>query len=220
MSAVCNHPINDNIKLIGSKNEVLVWDTRTTCQETIKVFKSYMNQVQDLIFINDSEFVSAGDVVSKDSAEYSLMAWDFETTACISNQIFHEKYICTSLRKHPFSSVFYAQTHGNYICEFSTRKPYKMNKFKRYETKGHLTQGYSIGFDLSSSGSFLATGSANGNAFVYNLSSSKMEFKLEAFENKATLNPCMDAKFQPNANHHHQLLALSSWNGDIKIYKI
>jgi len=45
--------------------------------------------MQDILFINDNEFISCGDVVSKESAENSIIVWDFKTTSSISNQIFH-----------------------------------------------------------------------------------------------------------------------------------
>ena len=46
-------------------------------------------KVQDILFINEREFVSSGDVVSKDSAQYAIQVWDLRSTACVSNQIFH-----------------------------------------------------------------------------------------------------------------------------------
>jgi hypothetical protein len=45
--------------------------------------------VQDILILNDNEFATSGDVTSKDSAEYSIMVWDFKSTARLSNQIFH-----------------------------------------------------------------------------------------------------------------------------------
>lgn len=45
--------------------------------------------MQDIEFINDKEFISSGDVVFRESAEYSIMVWDYETNAVVSNQIFH-----------------------------------------------------------------------------------------------------------------------------------
>ena len=52
-----------------------------------------MNQItkktQDILFLNEKEFAVCGDVVSKESALHSIMVWDFESTASISDQIFH-----------------------------------------------------------------------------------------------------------------------------------
>ena len=133
LTAISSHPLNNDIYLLGSYNCVYAWDTRTS--QICKKYESKMNQVQDILFINDSEFVTSGDVVFRESAEYALMVWDYATTAVVSNQLYHEKFICTCLKNHPIWNVFFVQTHGNYIAEFSTRRPYKMNKFKRFE--GH-----------------------------------------------------------------------------------
>ena len=46
-----------------------------------------------------------------------------------------EAFTCTCLKVHPTESHFIAQSNGDYIALFSTRKPYKLNKFKGYE--GH-----------------------------------------------------------------------------------
>ncbi len=174
------------------------------------------------MFISDTEFVVCGDVVSKESAQHSIMIWDFKSTAVISDQIFHEKFVPTCLKKHPFTSNFYAQTHGNYIAEFSTKTPFKMNKHKRYESKDHAVNGYSIGFDINKYGSLLASGSSTGHVLIYNLQSSKLIDKLDVFNSTISPVPCMDAKF----NHFNDdddskcLLAGSSWNGMIKIFQI
>ncbi|XP_066025794.1 uncharacterized protein [Pocillopora verrucosa] len=63
------------------------------------------------------------------------MVWDFRSTAVLSNQIYQEAFTCTCLKVHPYDSHFVAQSNGDYIALFSTRKPYKPNKFERYE--GH-----------------------------------------------------------------------------------
>jgi len=44
-----------------------------------------------------------------------------------------EKYTCTRLCVHPSEPRFLAQTQGDYIAEFSTLPPYRINKCKRFE---------------------------------------------------------------------------------------
>lgn len=55
-----------------------------------------------------------------------------------------ERYTCPSLAMHPQEDSFVAQTNGNYIALFSTQKPYRMNKTKRYE--GHKVNTFSVFF--------------------------------------------------------------------------
>ncbi len=94
-----------------------------------------------------------------------------------------------------------------------------MNKFKRFESYGHFTSGYSIGIDINSFGTLLASGSSNGNAYIYNIQTSKLVNKIDAL-NEPIKIPCMDVKFGKFNNNSDQLLALSFWNGLIKIYSI
>ena len=46
-------------------------------------------QVQDLMFSHDGqELFSCGDVVTKESSDRTILAWDFRTGVVLSNQIF------------------------------------------------------------------------------------------------------------------------------------
>lgn len=121
--------------------------------------------------------------------------------------------MCTCLKRHPFQSSFYAQTHGDYIAEFGANRPFKMNKFKRFDK--HQVQGYAIGFDLSASGRMIASASSDGCVYLYETETSKLAQKLDAFSKELVKQPCMDAKFEPVSSSRR--LAVSCWNGLIKI---
>lgn len=98
-----------------------------------------------------------------------------------------------------------------------------MNRFKRFESNGHSTQGYSIGFDINSSGSLIASGSRDGSVYVYNSSTGKLVNKIEAFSKEIVQEPCLDAKFQPcstDGSYSKPVIAASSWNGVIKIFSL
>lgn len=182
-----------------------------------------MGLVQDIVFMNNDEFISCGDVVSKESAMYSVIVWDMESGARLSDQIFHEKFICTSLAIHPHRALFYAQTHGNYIAEFASRPPFKMNRHRRFESSSHSTQGYYIGCDINPSGGVIASGSADGPVFVYSLESGKMIERIDAFSKQ----PCLDVKFRRMIRNESSdsdisnkcFLATSSWTGLIRVFQ-
>lgn len=53
-----------------------------------------------------------------------------------------ERYTCPSLALHPLDDSFVAQTNGNYVAAFSSQRPYRMNKRRRYE--GHKVGGNSV----------------------------------------------------------------------------
>ena len=50
--------------------------------------------MQDILFVPDgSSFFSSSDLVSRDSADRNLMAWDFRTGVTLSNQIYQVNHV-------------------------------------------------------------------------------------------------------------------------------
>ncbi|KAJ7357806.1 WD repeat-containing protein 25 [Desmophyllum pertusum] len=144
------HPTDPALFLAGTfKSAIQCWDTRTG--NITSTYSAFFGQVQDIAFIpGGQEFISAAEVVRRNSTDKGIMVWDFRSTAILSNQIYQEAFTCTCLKVHPSGSHFVAQSNGGYIALFSTSKPYKLNKFKRYE--GHKVCGYHIGCDFSPDG--------------------------------------------------------------------
>lgn len=55
-----------------------------------RVYRAGILQTLAILFLTGGrEFVTSSDSVSRDSAERTLIAWDFQTTAKVSNQIYH-----------------------------------------------------------------------------------------------------------------------------------
>ena len=50
-----------------------------------------------------------------------------------------ERYTVTRLMMHPSEPEFLAQTQAGYVAVFSTIRPYRMNKCKRFQ--GHKVRG-------------------------------------------------------------------------------
>ncbi|XP_074852611.1 WD repeat-containing protein 25 isoform X2 [Carettochelys insculpta] len=141
----------------GFSPEVKAWDIRNC--KVIKTYKAAVQQTLDVLFLPEGkEFLTSTDAVSRDSADRTIIAWDFHSAAKISNQIFHERYTCPSLTLHPRELAFVAQTNGNYMALFSTQRPYRINKKKRYE--GHKVEGFAVGCEFSPDGALLVTGSS------------------------------------------------------------
>lgn len=157
--------------------------------------------------------------------------------ARLSDQIIHDKYVCTSLARHPTKPVFYAQSHGNCALEFSARAPYKLNNHRRFETKRtkggavlveQRTQGYYIGCQVNPSGSLLASGSLDGRAFVYSVETCELVRRVDAFVDLKPLGPCMDVKLSRMLTSEHPqyrqpggrcLLAAASSTGLIRVFE-
>ncbi|XP_072424606.1 WD repeat-containing protein 25 [Chiloscyllium punctatum] len=203
------NPENQNIFLSGGfSSTVRAWDTRTC--KVVNEYSAGIQQTLDILFLpGGKEFLTSTDAVSRDSADRTIIAWDFKTSAKISNQIFHERYTIPCLAVHPKEPVFAAQTNGNYMVLFSTQRPYRMNKRKRYE--GHKVEGYGVGCEFSPDGAIIATGSADGTLCFYNYLNSNLIQTLPAHK-----EACIDVSFHPV---HPSIIATCDWGGEVKIWQ-
>lgn len=60
------------------------------CFQVVNVYKAGVQQTLDILFLRGgSDFITSSDCVSRDSADRTLIAWDYQTTATVSNQIYH-----------------------------------------------------------------------------------------------------------------------------------
>ncbi|KAM4690533.1 WD repeat-containing protein 25 [Rhinophrynus dorsalis] len=209
IGAVRFHPVDRDLFVCGGFSPVLkAWDVRT--DKVINVYKAGVQQHFDILFLpGGKEFLSTTDSVSRDSADRTIISWDFGTAAKISNQIFHERYTCPSLALHPKEAVFVAQTNGNYMALFSSQRPYKMNKKKRFE--GHKVEGFAVGCEFSPDGSLIVTGSSEGTIFFYNYHNSRVVRSIAGDG-----NACVSVNFHPVLP---SLLASSYWDGHIRIWQ-
>ncbi|XP_052058029.1 WD repeat-containing protein 25-like [Mytilus californianus] len=204
------HPVNENIFLTGSLDELTAWDTRQGDEPIHRYsYKDKIGQIQDVIFsIDGSEFFSTGDLVSRDSADRNIMAWDFDYAVVKSNQIYQERYSCTCLKMHPTEFNFLAQSHGNYIASFSASRPYKMCKSIRYE--GHKLGGYKVGFDMSPDGRYIVSGDSEGKLYCYNYKSGHL---IQTLHTQLDVN--LNVAFHPLLP---STLACCGWNGFIELW--
>lgn len=117
---VAAHPSQPEVFLCGGYSPAAkAWDTRSA--KVVREYRAAVQQTLDLLFLRGgSEFISSTDCVSRDSADRTLIAWDYATAASLSNQIYHERYTCPSLALHPVEDSFVAQTNGNYMALFSS----------------------------------------------------------------------------------------------------
>ncbi|XP_076777304.1 WD repeat-containing protein 25 isoform X2 [Arvicanthis niloticus] len=183
------HPKDHNVFLCGGfSSEIKAWDMRTGKE--------------------GSEFLSSTDASTRDSADRTIIAWDFRTAAKISNQIFHERYTCPSLALHPREPVFLAQTNGNYLALFSSVWPYRMSRRRRYE--GHKVEGYAVGCECSPCGDLLVTGSADGRVLMFSFRTARRACTLQGHT-----QACLGTTYHPVLP---SVLGTCSWGGDIKIW--
>ncbi|MEQ2218808.1 hypothetical protein XENOCAPTIV_008450, partial [Xenoophorus captivus] len=56
----------------------------------VKAYKAAIQQTLDILFLRGgTDFITSSDCVSRDSADRTLIAWDYQSTAKVSNQIYH-----------------------------------------------------------------------------------------------------------------------------------
>ncbi|XP_060037037.1 WD repeat-containing protein 25 isoform X1 [Erinaceus europaeus] len=208
ITALKFHPKDHNVFLCGGfSSEIKAWDLRAG--KVVKGYKAAIQQTLDILFLQEgTEFLSSTDASSRDSADRTIIAWDFRSSAKISNQIYHERYTCPSLALHPKEPVFLAQTNGNYLALFSAVWPYRMSRRRRYE--GHKVEGYSVGCECSPDGVLLVTGSADGRVLLHTFRTASRARTLHAHP-----QACLGTRFHPVLP---SVLATSSWEGDIKIW--
>ncbi|KAL3652505.1 hypothetical protein CASFOL_002186 [Castilleja foliolosa] len=201
-------PDNYNLFLSGgSKGQVKLWDIRTGT--VVHEYVRSLGPILDAEFTVDGKYlITSSDVSKTNLSENSIIVWDVSRQIPLSNQVYAEAYTCPCIRRHPFEPYFIAQSNGNYIAIFSTKPPYKLDKYKRYE--GHGVSGFPIKCNFSWDGNILATGSYDGCIYFYDSKSTKFLKKVKAYE-----QACVDIAFHPTLS---DVIASCSWNGEISVF--
>ena len=207
VSALTRHPTDPNIFFTGSSaKRVQSWDLRT--HKSVNTYIGAGGQILDLELLNNGrEIVASSDIVRKNAASQMMLVWETSSTIVRSNQIYTEPFTCPSLHAHPWDRTFLAQSNGDYVVIFSTDKPYKLNKYKRFE--GHSVKGNPLQFSISPDGSIVCSGSACGSLFFYNYSSAKLIKRIEV-----SSAPTVAVSWHPMLQ---STVACSSWDGTVYI---
>ena len=207
VSALRIHPTDPNMFFTGdSAKHVFAWDLQTN--KSVNSYAGAGGQILDLELLNDGkEIVASSDIVRKNVASQMMLVWEVSSTIVRSNQVYTEPYTCPCLHAHPWDKTFMAQSNGNYVIIFSSDRPYKLNKHKRFE--GHSVEGNPLQFHLSPDGSLVCSASACGRLFFYDYSSSKL-LRTVAVSSA----PTVATSWHPSL---HSTVACSSWDGMVYI---
>lgn len=205
VTALAIHPEDTNSLLTGtSKSELHRWDLR--CSKEVNKYKGAGGSILDILFLKGGDqFVASSDIERRSGYSQALNIWDYDSGVVLASQLYFEPYSCPFLRLHPVESVFLAQSNASYLTIFSSKKPYKMNKFKRFE--GHSLDGYSVGFDVSNDGSIICSASATGTTIFYDYFSTNV-LKCIPLATSSTLSVEWHPKLPST-------VAVSSWDGHI-----
>lgn len=200
-------PDNFNLFLSGGSNGRLkLWDIRTGM--VVHEYIRNLGPILDVEFTVDGKhLITSSDVSRSNLSENSIIVWDVSRQVPLSNQVYAEAYTCPCIRCHPFEPYFIAQSNGNYIAIFSTTIPFKLDKYKRYESHG--VSGFPIKCNFSLDGKVVASGSSDGCIYFYNSRTSKLVKKVKAYE-----QACIDVVFHPKLP---DVVASCSWQGEVNI---
>lgn len=203
------HPNNSNLFLSGgSKGVIRLWDIRT--RNAVNQYLRGLGPILDLEFTNDTrQFISSSDESKSNISENSIIVWDVSRQVPLSNQIYVEAYTCPCIRHHPYDQYFVAQSNGNYIAIFSSKPPYRLDKYKRYECHG--VSGFPVKCNFSPDGKKLASGSSDGYIYFYNAKTCDLIKKIKVYE-----QTCVDVAFHPVMSN---IIATCSWNGEISVFE-
>ncbi|XP_065862222.1 uncharacterized protein [Euphorbia lathyris] len=209
VGAIRFHPENSNLFLSGgSKGQIRLWDIRT--RKVVHEYIRGLGPILDIEFTtNGKHFISSSDVTGGNVSENSIVVWDVSRQVPLSNQVYVEAYTCPSIRCHPVDRCFVAQSNGNYIAIFSLSPPFRLDKYKRYESHG--VSGFPIKCNFSLDGEKLVSGSSDGSIYFYDYKSSKLVRKIKAYE-----HPCIDVVFHPVMPN---VIAACSWNGEVSVFE-
>uniref|UniRef100_A0A7N0UY72 WD repeat-containing protein 25 n=1 Tax=Kalanchoe fedtschenkoi TaxID=63787 RepID=A0A7N0UY72_KALFE len=201
------HPKNFNLFISGgSKGNLKLYDIRAG--KAVHEYHRRLGPILDVEFINDAkQFISSSDVSGSNISENSIIVWDVLRQVPLSNQVYVEAFTCPCIKSHPSDPHFVAQSNGNYIAIFSSLHPYRLDKYKRYE--GHGVGGFPVKCNFSFNGDIIASGSYDGNIYLYNYHSSLLMKKIKVYE-----QPCIDVAFHPIMPN---VVATCSWSGDVSI---
>lgn len=203
------HPNNPSLFLSGGlKGSLGMWDMRLG--KVVNKYNRRLGPILDVEFTsNSNQFISSSDVSASNSSESSIIVWDVTREVPLSYQVYMEAYTCPSVRCHPFDPVFIAQSNGDYIAVFSLNPPFKLDKYKRYESHG--VSGFPIKCSFSLDSKQIISGSSDGSIYFYDYKSSLLIRKIKAYE-----QACIDVAIHPTLPN---VIASCSWNGNISVFQ-
>ena len=210
VSRLAVHPDNSRVFVSGEDaKRVTLWDIRAG-GSPVSQFKGVGGRVLDMAFLGPGgkEVVASSDIVRRNATSQTLVVWDVSSTVPLSNQIYQEPYTCPCVRAHPTDSSFLVQSNGDYIIIFSSSRPYKLNKYKRFE--GHSVGGYPVQFGLSPDGGVVASGDENGRLVYYSYHTGR-QLKEVPVSARSVEDPCVSVAYGSSG------VGCGMWDGGVTV---
>eukprot|EP00897_Mesotaenium_endlicherianum_P009088 jgi/Mesen1/8207/ME000442S07485 len=175
----------------GAQGGVRLWDIRAAA--AVAHYATVPGGILDVSFQPDgATLVTSAHSRHKSDMDRALMVWCCASGLPLSGQIYLEGYTCPAVVHHPTAPAFVAQSNAGYAALFAARRPFKLNKRRRFE--GHQVGGHKVQADFGRDGDIFASGSADGRVVFYGYGSGNVLQELQAH---APGSVCADVAYHP-----------------------
>ena len=211
VSALAPSPHDPKVFVAGDYNKnIKCWDIRIG-DKPVSTYVGAGGRILDVEFLNNGkEIIASSDVVRRNASGQAIVVWESSSGTVFSNQVYQEPYTCPTLRPHPTDPTFLAQSNANYVVLFSSKRPYKMNKYKRFE--GHRVEGYPVQCDVSPDGRVVASGDSSGDICYYQHHSGELIDRVSLAQD----DPCVTVTF---GQRDVGCIACCTWNGEMFVLR-
>lgn len=182
-----------------SDKKILCWDIRAN--EITQEYDRHLGAVNTITFVdNNRRFVTTSD-------DKSMRVWEWNIPVDWKYIAAPDMYAIPAVTLSPNGKWLGCQSMDNSITIFNTNR-FGLSRKKSF--KGHLVAGYACEVTFSPDGSYVASGDANGNLYIWDWKTCKQYSKQTAHS-----NVCIGCVWHPLETSK---LITCSWDGMIKLW--
>ncbi|GAU98023.1 hypothetical protein RvY_09227 [Ramazzottius varieornatus] len=197
------HPDEDKQHLIvgGMQDKkIICWDSRSG--EVVQEYDRHLGAVNSITFIDDNRRMMS----TSDDKSIRIWEWDIPVDMkYIADPGMHSMPAATLAPNGKWAAM---QAMDNKINIFACLNRYKFNRKKTFG--GHLVSGYACQPDFSPDMSYVLSGDANGQIFIWDWKTTRILTKWKAHD-----RCCISVLWHP---HEPSKVASCGWDGQIKFW--
>ncbi|OQV19359.1 Pre-mRNA-processing factor 17 [Hypsibius exemplaris] len=180
--------------------KILCWDTRSG--EMVQEYDRHLGAVNTITFIDDNRrFMSTSD-------DKSIRIWEWDIPVDMKYIADPGMHSLPAVTAAPNGKWCAMQSMDNKLMIFSCLNRYKFNRKKTFG--GHLVSGYACQPDFSPDMSYILSGDANGNVWIWDWKTTRILSKWKAHD-----KCCISVLWHP---HETSKIATCGWDGQIKFW--
>ncbi|XP_055334696.1 pre-mRNA-processing factor 17-like [Paramacrobiotus metropolitanus] len=197
------HPDEDKQHLFvcGMQDKkILCWDTRSG--EMVQEYDRHLGAVNTITFIDDNRrFISTSD-------DKSVRVWEWDIPVDMKYIADPGMHSMPAVTQAPNGKWCAMQAMDNKLMIFSCLNRYKFNRKKTFG--GHMVAGYACQPDFSPDMSYILSGDANGNIWIWDWKTTRILSKWKGHE-----KCCISVLWHP---HETSKIVSCGWDGAIKLW--